>query len=439
MQRFDEVAKRTGPNVRLSMRKAHADRLRRDMKGWHVETGCGSFGPFDEVLLAPGQPQSRPDAQWAVWSAHAESNGLWIMQAYPDRALLAAARNWTGAEVAVRGLGLTSFDVLRYLAAGLGGTFKDGVYYHSGNEPARILLFSLTGQPPYPKPATAAHDRRYCLMQGDVQRFGDAVRGAAMLDAARATRHVCEALVAPAVRISSEMGAGWREAEIRGWLEAECRSPGGQERQAPHETLTQGIGMASGAARPSAGYIIGQLWRKLQPELRDAFDRAGMAPDAAKAIIDLDEGLRRYSFGPPLASAQELLGLIECGLARLCVAEDPDIVPVEGGWRLIEGGDTGMVSVMIDAVLRPPLLERVSDPLIARLVAEGWLSTCYEGGGARTHPDGRVIGAQGEPAPGLCLLGRMATGSVIAPDSLHDCFGATADRWAAGVMERAGG
>ena len=45
-------------------------------------------------------------------------------------------------------------------------------------------------------------------------------------------------------------------------------------------------------------------------------------------------------------------------------------------------------------------------------------------------PDGR-------PAPGLAVLGRMASGSVIAVDSIHDCFGAAAERWAEGVAARA--
>jgi len=39
---------------------------------------------------------------------------------------------------------------------------------------------------------------------------------------------------------------------------------------------------------------------------------------------------------------------------------------------------------------------------------------------------------------GLCLLGRLALGSVVAADSLHDCFGEASHRWAEGVVDRLG-
>ena len=50
--------------------------------------------------------------------------------------------------------------------------------------------------------------------------------------------------------------------------------------------------------------------------------------------------------------------------------------------------------------------------------------------------DGTVVGRDGAPQAGLYLLGRLSLGSVIAADSLHDCLGAAADRWAEGVMAR---
>ena len=56
--------------------------------------------------------------------------------------------------------------------------------------------------------------------------------------------------------------------------------------------------------------------------------------------------------------------------------------------------------------------------------------------GARTAPDGRLIDRNEKPVPGLSLLGRLALGSVIAADSLHDCFGEASSRWADGVLRR---
>ena len=91
---------------------------------------------------------------------------------------------------------------------------------------------------------------------------------------------------------------------------------------------------------------------------------------------------------------------------------------------------------MVDAVLPPPDLGRLDDPLMRGLIDSGRVTAIEKGLGARIRPDGRLIGRDGSVQPGLCLLGRLAMGSVIAADSIHDCFGAAADRWAQGVAAR---
>ena len=98
-----------------------------------------------------------------------------------------------------------------------------------------------------------------------------------------------------------------------------------------------------------------------------------------------------------------------------------------------------VVSAMVDAVLPSPRLGAIRDPLVTTLCEEGWLHPLHEKLGAATAADGRVRREDGSPAPGLALLGRLAQGSVIAVDSIHDCFGAAADRWAEAVLERQAG
>jgi len=71
-------------------------------------------------------------------------------------------------------------------------------------------------------------------------------------------------------------------------------------------------------------------------------------------------------------------------------------------------------------------------------VLDGKLAPLAHGLAARTVPDGQVLDEQGQVVPQLCLLGRLALGSVIAVDSLHDCFGKSSDRWAKGVCARQG-
>jgi uncharacterized NAD(P)/FAD-binding protein YdhS len=163
-----------------------------------------------------------------------------------------------------------------------------------------------------------------------------------------------------------------------------------------------------------------------------------VAPETAAAVIGFDEGLKRYSYGPPVSAAEEMLALIAAGILDLRAVDDPDVAMVEGGWRLSAEEGEATATVMLDAVLVPPDLTQVSAPLISGLRAAGRLVPVAEKLGARVAADGRALDAEGAPVPGLALLGRLALGSVIATDSVHDCFGAAVGRWAEGVWSRRG-
>lgn len=420
----------------LAHHRRQVTALAHDDRGWWLVSSEGRDGPYDEVLLCQGQPAPAPDAQLARWQDHAAATGAELRPVYPADRLLAAARHWAGRQVAIRGLGLSTLDALRLLTSALGGRFAGGRYRRSGFEPARILPFSLDGHAPVAKPASAALDARFDPQEAETAGFLDAVRRACDQTPEAALATICEPLQTVALRILRATGAKADAAELADWLAQECDAPGGQERRGPVEALRAGIAEASGAAPPSPGYVAGQLMRKWQDALRQGFNASAVAADTATAIIGFDDGLKRFSYGPPIGSARELLMLIEAELVDLRAAEDPDIRLTPEGWELVEDGVAAPVTAMIDAVLPSPDLSRLVDPLMVRLLAEGRAVAMAEGLGARILPDGRLLGQNDQPQPGLCLLGRLAQGSVIAVDSVHDCFGAAALRWAEGAVAR---
>jgi hypothetical protein len=367
-----------------------------------------------------------------------------VRHVYPSDALIAAAQGWPGRTVAIRGLALSMIDAMRALTEGLGGRFERGAeglrYRPSGREPARLLPFSLDGIPPAPKPATAVLDARYDVGEAEAARFERLVTDALGQEPAAALEGVCEGLAPVAGAVLGRFGVAYAEAAVRGWLAVERDDPelhAGLDRL-PAEILAETLAMARGRRVPSAGYAVGQVWRKLQSPLRRAVNPAEVAPETAAAVIGFDEGLKRYSYGPPVAAAEEMLALIAAGLLDLRAVDDPDVELVEGGWRLSAEEGEATATVMLDAVLAPPDLARVAAPLVARLRDAGFLAPVAEKHGARVAADGGVIDGDGAPVPGLALLGRLALGSVIATDSVHDCFGAAVGRWAEGVWERAG-
>lgn len=406
--------------------------------GWTLQVDGQWRGPYAEVLLAPGQPEVSPDDQLADWQAHSRQSDGTLAQAYPATRLVSAASGWAGQTVAIRGLALSAFDVLRALTTAQGGRFDQGRYIASGQEPARILPFSLDGKPPYPKPGTEGLDARFTPLASETAAFEGAIAKAACASAKEAVPLINAALVPAVVRILAGCGAAKTAVQVMQWLDTEWRTPGAQETDGPMDTLRSGIAMAEGSAAPTIGYAVGQVWRKWQDELRAGYNAAQTDAETAQALVGFDEGVKRYSYGPPLSSSVELAVLIDAGVVDLALASDPDIDMVPAGWVLKGDGGSEAASVMIDAVLPSPDLSSITAPLVAGLVRDGWMSPLADGLAAQTTADGRVIGEDGQVAPGLCLLGRLALGSVVAADSLHDCFGASGDRWAEGVLARLG-
>ncbi|MFE3836227.1 FAD/NAD(P)-binding protein [Pseudogemmobacter sonorensis] len=436
--RLEALCDRLPGWLSLSRAGARVDGIAPAQGGWRLRAAGTALPVFDEVLLVAGQPPTRPDRQIALWQRHAARSGAELHAALPAEALLAAAKGWRGRTVAIRGLGLATLDALRVLTLGQGGRMAAGGYIASGAEPARILPFSRDGLPPWPKPGTAALDRRFDLTPAEIAGFEQALRQAMERPRRQVLTTLCAALAPPATRILGLCDAQAGARKVATWLRVERNRPGTQETRPGEAVLAHAIRMAEGAEPPDPGFVIGQIWRKLQPAFRRHFDLRQPEGRVAAALIGFDEGLKRYSYGPPLSVARELLALIEAGLVSLRVAEDPDIGMVPGGWRLRQGRDHVDAPVLVDAVLPAPVVETVTDPLFTGLRKAGHLHALPETGGARTDCSGRLRDPEGKPRPGLSLLGRLANGSVAASDSLHDCFGEGADRWAARVMAEAG-
>ncbi|WP_417525087.1 FAD/NAD(P)-binding protein [Marinovum sp.] len=435
--RFEDLLALEHLDVTLQPRRIEA--LRSCEAGWELGGDAGWNGPYAAVLLTPGQPAVEPDTQWARWQGHVARGQGVLAQAYPAKELIAAAQHWQGRTVAIRGMGLSAFDVLRALTVAQGGAFFDGQYLPSGREPTRILPFSLDGSPPYPKPETGALDGKFAARLAETRIFDAAISEASQSTPYTARRLINAALIAPVTRILRDFGEEEAAAQVADWLDSEWDAPGSQESTGPVDTLRHGIAMAEGRAVPSIGYTVGQVWRRWQNNLRAGFNPVMPPGETAELIVGFDEGLKRYSYGAPVGSTREWLALADAGLVDMRLAADPAFDLTEDGWEMTAGDEVAQVDVMIDAVLPDADISIVTAPLIRSMLEEGRLVPVAEGLGAQTLPDGSVVGVDGAAQPGLYLLGRLSLGSVIAADSLHDCLGAAAGRWAEGVVRQVSG
>lgn len=424
--------------IALRRRALHVELIERGGAGWTLTSGGDTFGPFAEVLLVLGQPEVEPDPQLANWQEHAAaSNGI-VANAYPAHRLVEQAGDWTNRTVAIRGLALSAFDVIRALTVAQGGRFEDDRYVASGKEPARIFPFSLDGQPPYPKPETKEIDEVFSPTDAETSSFLVQMERASAASPDEARALIDAALIPVVRRVLSNIGSECDDAAVSNWLEKEWTDPGSQETGGPVELLRQGIAMSEGRELPSIGYALGQIWRKWQDQVRQGYNSTETPAKTAETLIGFDESLKRYSYGPPVSSCRELAALIEAGVVELCLSADPDISPADDGWTLSADGQDIVANVMVDAVLPSPDLSIVTAPLVKQLVEEGRLRQVTDGLGGTIAPDGTVEGTSHLPSHGLAFLGRLALGSVIAVDSLHDCFGDASHRWANGVIARIG-
>ncbi len=383
----------------------------RDGQGWWLTAADATHGPFDALLLSPGQPISRADDQLARWQDFAADKGFDVAPAYPGRALVTAAKGWAGKTIAVRGLGLSAFDVVGMLTLGVGGKVVDGRYQRSGREPRLIVPFSRDGLPPMPKPAMA-QEPVYALHTDEEARLLAAVRAALGSSPADARQKIAAALAPPATRITGQDAAPW--------LATETNPDADHPQQEPVAFLQDAVAMAEGQLAPSVAYAVGQIWRGFQSSLRDLFHSTDGDPDTRAAIVAMDQGLKRITYGPPLSSARLMLTLVNDGMVQLGLADGPDIALTDDGWVL----DADITAqVMIDAVLPAPQLAQLDDPLIRSLLRKGHLREDPGTGGI-------LLGRGGKAGQELHVLGRLGEGSSIATDSIHDCFGVNTRAWA---------
>ncbi len=415
--------------------------LERAGAAWRITTKTETLEPFSDILLAVGH-QAVTDPQIAGWKDHAASSQGTFMPAYPSAPLKDAANDWMGKTVAIRGLGLSTIDVIRILTEGQGGQFETGpdgalAYRPSGKEPASIVPFSLNGIPPAPKPATAEIDALYDLDKKSEALFIGCVSNLIAKGIENPLPQLAKVLLDAAAPVIDRFALD--KDRLAHWLEVEIdpKATYPIDERPVREILSSHLAMAENREPPSPGFAIGQVWRKLQTPLRKGYNPLQPTGLAAEDFVRFDEGMKRFSYGPPPQAASQLLALIDAGLLDLRAVDDPDITTVQTGWRLSEDHTDTTAQVMIDAVLPAGDLEKSAAPLIVGLRETGLLTQLGEKLGANIYPDGTAIDAQGNSVPGLAILGRMATGSVIATDSVHDCFGAAVQRWARSVRENA--
>ncbi len=423
-----------------------------------------------KVVLATGHPRNEPDEFDRAMLAFAETRpGVRYLAGDSAAELDLEGAVPPGATVAIRGLGLSFYDVLLSLTVGRGGAFaRDGEghlrYVPGGREP-HIVAGSRSG---LPIPArgrsqkapgyvhlalfltqealAAARARRRAatgsalldfdedilpLLLMEVEHVYYSTHVRAVSGAARAAEFA--RLHAGKLKSGEDTSVLLKEAGLEDvppldlWALAR---PFAGERFPSHEAWQQRLFavLRHDLDQAARGTVDGPLkaaldaLRDLRGVVRSAVDYGGLLPESHR-----DAFLGRYapvnallSAGPSMLRTEQLIALMEQGLVEI-VGPATEFTVDEGAGRFVVRsaqvpGSERAAEVLIDARIPTPALPRDSSPLTRRLLSGGVIrefvntdaasGTRYATGGLDVvRGSFQVRDGEGRAHPGLYALG----------------------------------
>ncbi|MCR1026105.1 FAD/NAD(P)-binding protein [Cellulophaga baltica] len=456
-ERFDSIAKILIKENLLTIVQGEVDHIALENNGVRIEIIGGEAYRAGEVALCIGHQPVELDKQMTGWKNRvSEIDGsVLFTQPYPVSRIVESTGLIKGSNVAIRGFGLAMIDVARALTEGNGGRFeilndntREMKYVPSGREPNTIVPFSLNGLPMSPKPLNKKIDEFYVPSSTQLEAYElDLKKSLDKADELLSTNFLIGAIAPIIAEIFIAIGDDTRphvlsESElvevIHSWLvDAEYEHKLIVSKELPaSKSLKLFVQMATGSAPVSLDYCIGHVWRHIQPTMYKLLSFAPISDELVGDIVLLDERLKRYSYGPPVDSLQQLLALIESGIINMDFIADPNIEMNENGWHFNMNGNTVDVDIMVNSVLDAPQILNVVSPLPSRLVQRSLIEPIHDKLGVRTRKDAlmEIVGDTGTIP--VAMMGRLAKGTLIGVDAIAECFGERPSFWANGFIER---
>lgn len=411
---------------------------------------------FDEVLFAIGHQSTEDSSQLQEWeNFEKRANCTLFKHPYPISQYSFDKVNEQGTNVAVRGFGLSAIDLCRAFAEIDGGRFEltdpqtHQMKYVPGSDlNLTIVPFTLEGLTCVPKPLNGAVDRAFTPSESQLDTFRSKLRSATENHQSINDIHFfVDAITNLSADIfvnlgelsySHDYGVDVVSDKIKQWVLDKTYHDELllDTRNTPLSQMIEYVGMATATLPVSLDYCVGQVWRHCQPTIYKELSHTQIHDDIISEIVRLDEESKRYSFGPPVDSIQQLIALANEGMLNLSYLHDPDIELTQNGWRLSFDSNTINCTVMINSVLAPPSILETDTTLVKKLLEDEMLKPIHSKLGVTTNTYGSVESQSGETLHHLTMLGRLCKGSVIGVDAILECFGTRIIDWAEAAARR---
>lgn len=391
---------------------------------WEVLTEGGPPLPAHEVLVATGHAGDHPGALRHTWPA--TSAIRLVPGVLPVERLLTERTVPAGSRVAIRGAALTFCDAALALTLGRGASFtpdpddRYGLIHHRGAaEPAVMLPLArhgllLAAKPEPGTPLPAGGDQVLARGRAELDALAGGSADAIPAHIEATITRTAAALLETAHQEQPDTPPSPGLGPAAAALERSIHAAHGQDRDLP--------------------WALGRTWSALYPQVTALMRGSCASSDAFAHFGRTAATLERLAFGPPLETASRLLAMIRSGAVDTTWLDAG--VPADP--LLLAQGAEGQAApeVMIDAVLAPPGIVSVTDPLLAALQERGLLAVRPGRRGAMVAEDATALAADGRPHEHLAVVGRACEDHVIGHDTLNRHLQPDIDTWAARVTDR---
>ncbi|WAC02174.1 FAD/NAD(P)-binding protein [Lacinutrix neustonica] len=457
-ERYDSIASALKPLGLLTVINSEVHDITSNEEDFTILTNTEEKHSADEVVLTIGHQNTKLSKQLETWANYAENHpGIKLFtNPYPIKPILEVDFKNVSHRVGIRGFGLAMIDLVRAITTASGGVFEitdeltHKMVYKRGRKKLKLIPFSLDGLPMACKPLNAQVDALFTPPEAKLLAFKyDLLRvrddenydnGNRFLIEAFATIASHQFLSLKNKAYKHQFSTHELKMIINNYLKDADFSHALMlsKKQAPEKIIQSFIDMATAFKPISLDYCIGQVWRHCEPIIYKMMSHSNLKDDVISEVIKLDERMKRYAFGPPIESLQQLLALTYEGTLDLIFVNNPKITSTTKGWLMEKDTQKACVNVMINSVLDSPQIIKVTSKIVTNLLEDRVIQPIHNQLGVKTQPNGLVISKNSKQTLHLALLGRLAKGSIVGVDAILECFGSRVKDWADGVIERHG-
>ncbi|KJD36222.1 hypothetical protein PW52_06390 [Tamlana sedimentorum] len=423
---------------------------------FNVTTQNTDYFNFDEVLLTVGHQPTKIDADILEYETQLPSSTFkCFSETYPIKNIIDSHDINENHNVAIRGMGLAMLDAMRALTVARGGCFKiednhtlKCNFSTSYKVPQKIVLYSLDGLIMAPKPLNETIDKLFEINEKQADYFKNKTQAAANGSLSVNDNYFLKQIIADIatevyLKIENRYAPEINDTDtiktcIIHWLDNQKYNHELIEStdNKPELIISNFVEMACNRHAVSLDYCVGQVWKHCQPILYKTFSHAKISEEVIASVILLDETLKRYSYGPPVQSMQQLLALHKSNIVSFQFCDNPKISTEKNELIFTKQVDSTTVNVLINSVLSSPKINEVTTLVIKNLLRNDLIQPIHSKLGIHTNKDGTVISKNTSKPINISVLGRLAKGSVVGVDAILECFGSRINDWAIGVIKR---